>query len=92
MTDPAPKTKELLDQMIGEIDDRCIKLGLPPLSPIVTFENGRPCDAFWQTVKRHNLRKEGETDEQVYSRLLLAAYEAEYGPIPEAHQFLDKGR
>lgn len=68
------------DLLLEEIDDNCVKLGLPILSVLVRYQDGRVCDAFWWSVKKHGLRKDGESDEQVEERLKAEAFDSEYPP------------
>ena len=71
-------SKIILDAMICQTDDDCVKKGAPILSVIVRHDDGRVSDAFWQSVKKHNLRKPDETDQQVEERIRKECF-AYYG-------------
>lgn len=72
--DPSKEVLDAVDERLRDIDDEEISHGRPPLSVLVRHANGRVGQAFWDTVKKHGLRRDGETDDQVVARLEKEAF------------------
>lgn len=67
----AGQLKELLNKFFRALDDKLVANRLPIMSPILVHDDGKPGAAFWESVRKHNLRQENETDEDVISRLQM---------------------
>lgn len=61
---------DAMNRLLCKVDDLSIAEGGPILSSLVVHgEDRRVSDAFWDTVKKHNLRMEGETDADCLFRM-----------------------
>lgn len=63
-----------IDKLLGLVDDMQIATGAPVLSVMVFSERtGKVTPAFWRSVEKHGLRREGESDDALIDRSIGAA-------------------
>jgi UTP:GlnB (protein PII) uridylyltransferase len=72
--DLSPDDKDFIDDMLCRVDDDRIAAGLPILSVLVRCDDGAVSGAFWSSVRKHNLRRIGETDKELIHRLTESAF------------------
>jgi hypothetical protein len=80
-----PTSQEALNDLIREVDAEQIANNKPILSVLVLEENTKPCDIFWESVIKYNLRHNNESDTHLIYRL---AGEAMLDMLP-ASEFLE---
>jgi len=70
---------ELTDSEIEEtlrlIDAECVSKNEPILSCFVTKDDGQPSPVFFESVEKYNLRKPGESDQEVRDRIQNESHE-----------------
>lgn len=69
---------DVIDEALRALDDKLVANQLPIMSPILVHDDGKPGAAFWESVRKHNLRQENETDEDVISRLQMLTMTTTY--------------
>lgn len=60
---------DVMDEALRVLDDKLVANQLPIMSPILVHDDGKPGAAFWESVRKHNLRQEDESDEDLVLRL-----------------------
>ena len=73
--------KQKLDNLLCEIDDTRIAQGFPILSILVRHDDGAVSTAFWNTIKKHNLRLPDEDDETLIKRMTQLAWTQSKEPL-----------
>jgi len=71
--------KQVMDDLLCEIDDDAINDGTPIMSVLVVHDDGAVASAFWTSVEKHKLRLPLESDEACIARHRKAAHEYHKG-------------
>lgn len=69
---------DVMDEALRVLDDKLVANQLPIMSPILVHDDGKPGAAFWESVRKHNLRQENESDEDMVSRLQMLTMTTTY--------------
>ena len=71
-----------LDNYICEMDEHKVGRGEPLVSVLITNSDGSVIGAFWKTIQKYpHLRRSGEPDHQLISRLHAEAFAFEKGTL-----------